>query len=828
MIPILTKVLAGLIQEHIEQEKKAAFESGKAQAKQSFSQRESTLKAQHADSLEMLKICNRNLEERLASANSRIQENVWVLHDQRQIPVIQSDLSIYGPDRFPITTDKEQRMRSEVANAVSKGLVSPPTEDQWKMILSNHPATCVVAGAGSGKSTTLVLRVVFMICHLGIRPREMTVVSFTRASCEELREKMFKVLSIDHWKQQLHPDDAPMLKSISENLVSTFHAALSRMASRQFSGVTWFDVMKEKEVNADQDDQHCNDIDNPIASGRKLTEPQLELLMDAYRKAFFNNEDFRTHVVELIRIDCQRDIMDTSEYKERIGKILEIASKRDLEIVTLINEKWKNTGWDMQGIDPNPYAAFTAEGHTFYANGRIIETNTPIFLSLNGYIDGKALFSDQDLVGGDNDLKKFPVPKAISIRKDIIAKYFGGNKIDLRTTNRLKHIALRIKYLAKTEFEYSEVPRFDVQLSGELSKSDLLEAFYSQASFIENLGMEVPEALSKLTPFKPNSTEYHFTQALAHFWPVFENTLSTQAKPIMTFNRAFLLLGENHPNHPINVPAKILGSFTHLLVDEFQDISPQIVSWLRATQRRLLTMGKSPTLMAIGDDWQSIYGWRGSAPELFIDFGKHFTPSTSLGGHYECRMMENYRSVAPVIIDAEKLLRPVSVKINKAAKAKRATEETDHGVRLVTGIDLVANPQIVVEEIKQQLAFVQSLKRPDKNMVVVLARSQKILASVKSHLGSMPGVSFYTFHGSKGLQGEVAILCEDCSYDAQHHFRNAVYKASGLFSQSYDEAASDEALRLAYVAITRGIRRVVWFLKEPIGAAKLLESPPLS
>ena len=52
-------------------------------------------------------------------------------------------------------------MMEDTRNASNSGVVSMPTEDQWKMILSDHPASSVIAGAGSGKSTTLVLRVVF-------------------------------------------------------------------------------------------------------------------------------------------------------------------------------------------------------------------------------------------------------------------------------------------------------------------------------------------------------------------------------------------------------------------------------------------------------------------------------------------------------------------------------------------------------------------------------------------------------------------------------------------------------------------------------------------
>ncbi|MDY0328861.1 MAG: hypothetical protein RBR52_00005 [Thiomonas sp.] len=63
----------------------------------------------------------------------------------------------------------------------------------------------------------------------------------------------------------------------------------------------------------------------------------------------------------------------------------------------------------------------------------------------------------------------------------------------------------------------------------------------------------------------------------------------------------------------------------------------------------------------------------------------------------------------------------------------------------------------------------------------------------------------------------MAVLCGDCVYEAQHDLRNAVYARAGIFSQSYDQACQDEAARLAYVGVTRGMRRVFWCVDKPKG-----------
>ncbi len=58
----------------------------------------------------------------------------------------------------------------------------------------------------------------------------------------------------------------------------------------------------------------------------------------------------------------------------------------------------------------------------------------------------------------------------------------------------------------------------------------------------------------------------------------------------------------------------------HLLVDEFQDVSPAQYRMCR------LLAGRNCRVMAIGDPHQSIYGFRGSSPEFMDDFQKDFSP----------------------------------------------------------------------------------------------------------------------------------------------------------------------------------------------------------
>jgi len=79
--------------------------------------------------------------------------------------------------------------------------------------------------------------------------------------------------------------------------------------------------------------------------------------------------------------------------------------------------------------------------------------------------------------------------------------------------------------------------------------------------------------------------------------------------------------------------------FQHLLVDEFQDTNTVQYAWLR------VLAGKSARMTAVGDDDQSIYGWRGAKIENIHQFHRDFADARIV------RLEQNYRSTS-VILDA--------------------------------------------------------------------------------------------------------------------------------------------------------------------------------
>ncbi|MDF5940060.1 UvrD-helicase domain-containing protein [Pseudomonas aeruginosa] len=549
-------------------------------------------------------------------------------------------------------------MREQVAQAVTLGVVSPPSEEQWAMILCRQPLARIFAGAGSGKSTTLVLRVVFMLCHLGVEPQRLTVISFTNASCAQLREQLLRLLA--HWQ---YPFDAAQARQC----VRTFHSALGSLAREVLGNPRWFEQL--------------DDRDPPPSR----TTP------------------------------CRRTPASGSAAPAEAGLPAVLRGK---------------PGVPRQ----DPQAAGTA------AAG-----------------------------GAEEGARRQP-----------------------------------------------KAPLEPFKLAGEFQALPLYEAFHAQAGFAESLGLRVERLDSG--KLECGLREKIFVEAMALFWARFQALLREEG--LMTFDAAFQQLGERMAGGALAETA--LAPFTHLLIDEFRDVSPQIVLWLQALHRRLATQGTAPSLMAIGDDWQSIYGWRGSSPELFIDFDRHF-PSRGRGRKSALLVLEtNYRSVEPIIRDGEKVLAGVRFKQDKTCRAFRPIQPGDHGVKLVQRFDLRAQLPKLLAEIRAQCEHAAARESSERTAVLLLSRRNEPLQAIQAELDRALPVKGMTIHRAKGLQAEVAIVVDDCLPGEKHPLRNALYAASGFFRNSYDQAMEDESLRLAYVAITRGVSRVLWYTRKAQGATALL------
>jgi DNA helicase-2/ATP-dependent DNA helicase PcrA len=126
--------------------------------------------------------------------------------------------------------------------------------------------------------------------------------------------------------------------------------------------------------------------------------------------------------------------------------------------------------------------------------------------------------------------------------------------------------------------------------------------------------------------------------------------------------------------------------FRFILVDEFQDTNTIQYAWLR------LLAGEYGNLFIVGDDDQSIYGWRGARIENIHRFTQDYPRTLTV------RLEQNYRSTATILKAANAL---ISHNADRLGKELWTDGEEGEPIRLYTAFNDLDEARFIVERIRQ-------------------------------------------------------------------------------------------------------------------------------
>ena len=144
-----------------------------------------------------------------------------------------------------------------------------------------------------------------------------------------------------------------------------------------------------------------------------------------------------------------------------------------------------------------------------------------------------------------------------------------------------------------------------------------------------------------LRPQHINAQQYGPMRTLIQIYQAYEQACHTAG--VIDFAEILLRTHELLRDNPALL-AQYQQRFQAILVDEFQDTNTIQYAWIR------LLAGEQAVVMAVGDDDQSIYGWRGAKVENIQRFSRDF-PNTQL-----IRLEQNYRSTSTILDAANALI----------------------------------------------------------------------------------------------------------------------------------------------------------------------------
>ncbi|MBA0037850.1 DNA helicase IV [Pantoea sp. BIGb0393] len=235
---------------------------------------------------------------------------------------------------------------------------------------------------------------------------------------------------------------------------------------------------------------------------------------------------------------------------------------------------------------------------------------------------------------------------------------------------------------------------------------------------------------------------------------------------------------------------RFISPWKHILVDEFQDISPQRAALLTALRQQ----NKRTSLYAVGDDWQAIYRFSGAEMSLTTAFHHYF------GDGDRCVLDTTYR---------------FNDRIGEIAN--RFVQQNPHQLRKPLNSLSKGNKKSVTllphEQLEPLLDKLSGYAKSDER-VLLLARYHHlrptVLDKAKTRWPKLQ-LDFMTIHASKGQQADfVIVLGLHQGRDGFPAEARESIMEQGLLPQPEDFPDAEER-RLAYVAMTRA-RQQVWLM----------------
>lgn len=258
----------------------------------------------------------------------------------------------------------------------------------------------------------------------------------------------------------------------------------------------------------------------------------------------------------------------------------------------------------------------------------------------------------------------------------------------------------------------------------------------------------------------------------------------------------------------INIAATYIeeGKYTHgykyILVDEFQDISQDRKRILDA----LLNQDEEIKLFAVGDDWQSIYRFSGSDIDIMTNFSDNF------GATYKNYLTQTFRSYQGLVDVAANFIQRNPQQLKKK----------------VTALVNVPQKQVFIDEYQSERDQERKLESRLEQLDRIAKQRKcnyKVFILTRYHRQKPSQLDLYekkftsleltcrTIHASKGLEADYVLLLNVS--DKRYGFPSKIFDDPllGLVIPKPEEYPYAEERRLLYVAMTRA-KRALFILAD--------------
>lgn len=647
-------------------------------------------------------------------------------------------------------------------------------EQQRTALITDEYSNLIIAGAGSGKTLTILGKVQYLLEQKNINPEDILLLSFTKKTVEELNERLENIGL---------KTKATTFHKLGYDTIKKYHSAIPALANENTlsSAIKTYlqeDIFNNKEaLQAYIQYVACymnipEEYDNYSSFGEKL---------DTEKGIDFQTLKSKCEPLNIV----SKSTLDTMQ-GERVKSVEELIIANFLYLNGIEYEYEKPYPYGTEMYRPDFYIK---DSDLYLEHFGVDEHNRAKWLTP---------FNEQKYIEGM--FLKREVHKTNNTKLLETYSYYNRDNILLQKLRELLE-AENVAFNPRNEKDiYTKVSEHDTNFGQEIIK--LIESFIN-LSKSQQLNSH---ALKKLFLDRTNVTSNFMFERQEMFLkftlPILEkyDTVLKERNEIDfndMINKATEVVQSNKPNY----------SYRYIIIDEYQDISFSRFNLIK--EIRDLSGAR---LVCVGDDWQSIYRFAGSDISLFSNFEKHV-------GKYEQLLIEQtYRNAQSLIDFSSKFIQKNPNQISKKPKSKK--EPLENPIKFVQYRqseveDIFLNEiQTLVTKYGNKSILVLGRHSFDINDLIKLTPNSRIKYIESTGKLEIKGfedldIQYLTVHKSKGTEADNVIVL-----NMKNHLLGFPNKMTSdpilsLLLSDKEEYRFAEERRMFYVALTRTKNEVI-------------------
>ena len=665
--------------------------------------------------------------------------------------------------------------------------LSSLNEKQREAVISEDKRLLVLAGAGSGKTATLLQKIIYLIEEKGVSPSSILAITFTKNAANEMIDRL--IISVDntgHYEKQLFDkrlskadkDKARFIeqkkyKWIDGLTIRTFHSFCYSILRNY--GVNEFD--NKFRIIGDEKKNDDEELSKHVAP---------ETVFEVFHKLLIEQCEDTEFLLQLKRYILDY-FVDKIHLKNTDPKFLPKDGKYFTSLdgtkVRSKSEQFIADWFYRHSIKYEYEPLLNVTDFSFHPDFYIPQAD----LYIEHVSDKSYPMKDKEEQFQKGNL--LLVKTFESMTKD---SALFNHTLDKIVKNRLPanyHETVSLNFKEEFNGYHEDVKDFVQQV---MRITDMIK--------VENIDIDTVLENARKDQHERVRNFYELAIPLVKKYNHY-----TTDKSYLDFNDLISRSISLFINHE-DIANKFKSKYEYILVDEFQDVNNLQVELIK------LLLTDNTQLFCVGDDWQSIYGFRGSNVSYIIDFANHFANAKIV------KLNLNYRSTQNIVGASNEVIKHNKFKVDKTIFASKKSE---HKIVVYSGSSEEENIQFCFDKVSELLDDGVS----NDDILFLFRRSKMFSPYFFRFRKEGVKVASKTIHSAKGLEAKVVFiigLMEGNGGFPDIWLEDRIFQV--IKKANYDLLMEEER-RLFYVAITRAKDKLFLITEKGNESSFLKEIP---